>query len=191
MADSGGPASGDDVSTDASGASPDLVLVGEVTRAHGIKGEVAVSVFSENPDRFAPGTEIWVGPGQDALRPARVVRSRPLPGQAGRVILLLDETLDRNMAEELRGSLLFAAPDDESPLDDDAYWERDLVGLEVRDTDGNVLGTLTGVLSRPAQDLWEMEAPSGPVLIPATKAIVRSVDLRGGVVTIDPPPGLL
>ena len=187
MADPGGSASGADPSPDASAP----VLVGEITRAHGIKGEVAVNVFSENPDRFAPGTEVWVGPGAADLRPARVVRSRPQPGHAGRLILLLDETRDRTMAEALRGLLLFAGPEDEGDLGEDAWWERDLVGLEVRDTEGNVLGTLTGVLPRSAQDLWEMAGPSGPVLIPATRAIVRSVDVAGGVVTVDPPPGLL
>jgi 16S rRNA processing protein RimM len=186
MADPGGPASG-------AGApdAPTPVLVGEITRAQGIKGEVAVTVFSENPDRFAPGAEIWVGPDEDDLRPARVVRSRPQPGHPGRLIVLFDETLDRTMAEELRGCLLFAGPEDEGDLGEDAWWERDLVGLEVRDTEGRVLGTLTGVLTRPAQDLWEMEGPSGPVLIPATRAIVRSVDVEAGVVTVDPPPGLL
>ncbi|MGH2690605.1 MAG: ribosome maturation factor RimM [Actinomycetota bacterium] len=184
MADPGGPASG--------AGSPDArVLVGEITRAHGIKGEVAVTVFSENPDRFAPGAEVWVGPGADDLRPALVVRSRPQPGHPGRMILLLDETLDRTMAEALRGCLLFAGPEDEGDLGEDAWWERDLVGLEVRDTEGRVLGTLSGVLTRPAQDLWEMDGPSGPVLIPATRAIVRSVDVEGGVVTVDPPAGLL
>jgi 16S rRNA processing protein RimM len=187
MADPGGPASGATPPPPA----PAPVLVGEITRAHGIKGEVAVTVFSENPHRFAPGTEVWVGPDAGDLRPARVVRSRPQPGHAGRVILRLDETLDRTMAEALRGCLLFAGPEDEGELEEDAWWERDLVGLEVRDTEGNLLGTLTGVLSRPAQDLWEMAGPSGPVLIPATRAIVRSVDVAGGVVTVDPPPGLL
>ncbi|MGH2722191.1 MAG: ribosome maturation factor RimM [Actinomycetota bacterium] len=187
MAGPGGPASGPTPPP----ADPPPVLVGEITRAHGIKGEVAVTVFSEHPSRFAPGAEVWVGSGPGDLRPARVVRSRTLPGHAGRVILLLDETLDRTMAEALRGCLLFAGPEDEGELGEDAWWERDLVGLEVRDTAGNLLGTLTGVLTRPAQDLWEMEGPNGPVLIPATRAIVRSVDVAGGVVTVDPPPGLL
>jgi ribosomal 30S subunit maturation factor RimM len=50
---------------------------------------------------------------------------------------------------------------------------------------------LSRILSRAEQDLWEMETASGPVLIPATPAIVRTVDPAAGVVVIDPPPGLL
>jgi 16S rRNA processing protein RimM len=165
------------------------VLVGEVARPHGIKGEVAVNVFSDDPGRFDAGSLLWVGTGPEVARPARVVRSRM---HQGRVILLLEETRDRNMAEELRGAMLFAAPGaTPGPLEEDAYWEHELVGLEVRDPGGAVLGSLTQVLSRPEQDLWEMEGPSGTVLIPATKAIVRSVDLAAGVVVVDLPPGLI
>jgi 16S rRNA processing protein RimM len=163
--------------------------VGEVARPHGIKGEVVVNVLSENPDRFAAGAEVWIGPSLEEARPARVARSRM---HQGRIILLLDETLDRTMAEGLRGALLFAAPGEEAgALEQDAYWEHELVGLEVRDSSGAVLGSLTGVLSRPEQDLWEMEGPSGRFLIPATKAIVRSVDVAAGVVVVEAPPGLL
>lgn len=174
---------------------PVPVLVGEVARAHGIKGEVIVNVLSEVGDRFAAEAEVWVGPSPEEARPARILRSRM---HQGRIILLLEETLDRTMAEALRGALLFvplAAPGEAlplpEPLEEDAYWEHDLVGLEVRGLDGARLGSLTGVLSRPEQDLWEMEGPSGTVLIPATKAIVRSVDVAGGFVVVDPPPGLL
>jgi 16S rRNA processing protein RimM len=164
-------------------------LVGEVARPHGIKGEVVVNVLSENPGRLVAGAEVWIGPSPEEARPARIVRSRM---HQGRVILLLEQTLDRTMAEQLRGAMLFAAPGDTpEPLEEDAYWEHELVGLEVRDLNGVLLGTLTGVLSRPEQDLWEMDGPSGTVLIPATKAIVRSVDVARGVVVIEPPPGLL
>jgi 16S rRNA processing protein RimM len=160
-----------------------------VARPHGIKGEVAVNVFSDNPGRFGEGTVVWVGQALEDARPARIVRSRM---HQGRLILLLEETLDRNMAEALRGAMLFADPEEEpEPLEEGAYWEHELVGLEVRDPDGRVLGSLTGVLSRPEQDLWQMEGPSGVVLIPATRAIVLSVDVAAGVVVVDPPPGLL
>jgi 16S rRNA processing protein RimM len=162
-----------------------------VARPHGIKGEVIVNVLSEVTGRFAVGAEILVGPSPGEARPARIVRSRE---HQGRIILQLEETLDRTMAEALRGALLFApavAGEAPEPLEQDAYWEHELVGLEVRDPAGARLGTLTGVLSRPEQDLWEMEGPSGTVLIPATKAIVRSVDVAGGFVVVDPPPGLL
>lgn len=178
------------------------MLVGEVARPHGIRGEVAVDTFSDHPGRFAPGAELLVGSpggGPGDLRPARIVRSRPQPGHPGRLILQLDETVDRTMAEALRGAQLFVPEGAEpAPLEEGAFWEGDLIGLEVRGTDGALLGTLAAVHVRPEQDLWEMTpvagaAPgAGPtVLIPATAAIVRSVDLAAGVVTIDPPPGLL
>ena len=75
-------------------------------------------------------------------------------------------------------------------LPEDAFWERDLVGLAVVDSGGRRLGVVSAVLSRAEQDLWEVESPEGKVLLPAAKAIVVSVDLAQRKVTVDPPAGL-
>ena len=164
------------------------VVVGEIARPHGIRGEVVVNLLTEHTERFAPGSRVRIGPSPEEATPTAVVRSRL---HQGRPIVLFEDVPDRNAAELLRGALVFAPPDDAPALEDDAWWEHDLVGLEVRDTAGSPLGTLSRILSRAEQDLWEMETASGPVLIPATPAIVRTVDPAAGVVVIDPPPGLL
>lgn len=158
------------------------VLVGEVLRPHGIRGEVLVRVHSEDPRRFAAGATLAVGPD-----PWQVRAARPHPSGA---IVRFEGVGDRNEAEELRGALIFApAPEGPAP-EPDSFWEHQIVGLEVRDVGGRVLGHITRVLARREQDLWEVQTPAERVLMPAARAIVRSVDLGSGTVVIDPPPGL-
>jgi 16S rRNA processing protein RimM len=169
-------------------AEPDDILVGEVLRAHGIRGDVVVRPYTENPARFQPGATIRIGRDQKSAEGMVVAAVRTQ--QPGRLLVGFDPPLDRTGAEALRGARVFAAPTDLPPLPDGSYWESDLIGLAVVDATGARLGTIAGVLSRAEQDLWEVETPDGAVLLPASRGIVVSVDLAGRAVTVDPPAGL-
>lgn len=167
---------------------PGEVLVGEVLKAHGIRGEVVVRPYSENPARFQPGTRLLVEGHPGELQAMVVASARPQ--QPGRLLIGFDPPMDRTQAEALRGLRIFAAPEDLPALPEDTYWEHELVGLSVVDVQGRSLGTLTGVLARVEQDLWQVDTPTGPVLLPAAKGMVISVDLGTRRVTVDPPAGL-
>jgi 16S rRNA processing protein RimM len=166
--------------------------VGEITRPHGIRGEVVVRSLSENPARFQPGSRLLVGRDVDTVVEMVIGAVRPQqPGpQSGRLLVTFDLVPDRSAAEALRGCRIFAPAAALPELPDDMFWERDLVGLPVVDVDGTDLGVISAVLSRAEQDLWEVQTPGGPVLLPAAKGIVVSVDLGAGRVTVDPPAGL-
>lgn len=157
-------------------------------KAHGVRGEVAVRPYTENPERFHPGSPLWVGREPGSAREVIVASCRP--HQPGRLLIGFDPPLDRAAAEALRGLMLFAGHEELPDLPDDTYWERDLLGLAVHDVAGRRLGVISGVLSRAEQDLWEVDTRAGPVLLPAAKGIVVSVDLAAGRVTVDPPGGL-
>jgi 16S rRNA processing protein RimM len=111
------------------------------------------------------------------------------PHQAA-VAVKFEEVDDRAAAETLRDRLIFVAPSALEALEEDAYWEHELVGLDVVDSHGLRLGHLTEVLSRPEQDLWKVETQSGPVLFPAAKELVLAVDLEAGEVVVNPPDGM-
>ncbi|TMK53329.1 MAG: 16S rRNA processing protein RimM [Actinobacteria bacterium] len=157
-------------------------------RPHGIRGEVVVRSLSENPDRFQPGSRLLVGHDVDAA--VEMVIGAVRPQRPGRLLVAFDGAPDRTAAEALRGRRIFARATALPELPDDVFWERDLVGLPVVDVEGAALGVISAVLSRTEQDLWEVQTPSGPVLLPAAKGIVVSVDLEGRRVTVDPPAGL-
>jgi 16S rRNA processing protein RimM len=158
-----------------------------------VRGEVVVRALSDNPTRFQPGSRLLVGPDVDKVVEMVIDAVRPQqPGsQSGRLLVTFDLVADRSAAEALRGCRIFAPAGALPELPDDMFWERDLVGLPVVDVHGTDLGVISAVLSRAEQDLWEVQTPGGrPVLLPAAKGIVVSVDLGAGRVTVDPPAGL-
>jgi 16S rRNA processing protein RimM len=164
------------------------VVVARIGKAHGLRGEVTVQVLTGAPDeRFVPGAVFVTDPpaaGPLVLRSAR--------DNNGILLLGFENTDDRNGAEALRGTKLLAdvLADDE---DEESWYERDLVGLRAVTVDGVEVGEVTALQSRPAQDLLVIRLADGgrEALVPFVKAIVPEVDIPGGRVVLDPPPGLL
>lgn len=164
-------------------------VVARVGKAHGLGGEVTVQVHTDDPDgRFTSGTvfatEAAAGSGvprELILRSARVHR--------GIWLLAFDGIPDRTGAEGLRGTRLLAAADSK---EDDAWYERDLVGLEAVTSDGTLIGEVAGLDVGPGQDRLVIRLSNGnDALVPFVGAIVPEVDIEGGRVVVDPPPGLL
>ena len=161
------------------------VLVGTMGRAHGLRGEVAVHLHTDEPERrFAPGS-VLVADG-------RPVTVRGFRRHSGTILLSLAGVDDRTAAEALRGRDLFArVPDDEAPTADGEYWDRQLIGLDVADASGAVVGHITGVLHLPAHDVLAVATASGERLVPFVEQIVPVVDLDAGLVRVADVPGLL
>ncbi|HEX6970329.1 MAG TPA: ribosome maturation factor RimM [Micromonosporaceae bacterium] len=176
-----------------------LLVVGEIVRPHGIRGEVAVAVRTDEPEaRFAVGSVLFTDPTANRHRePGEPVPDR-LTVQAvrwhqGRLLVTFEGFDDRNRAEMLRGVPLCV--DSETvgvPSDPDEYHDFQLVGLTAVDPAGETLGEVVRVDHAPASDLLVLRRPDGrTALIPFVKAIVPEVDLAGGRIVIDPPGGLL
>jgi 16S rRNA processing protein RimM len=99
---------------------------------------------------------------------------------------------DRSAAEALTGTDLSVPRDRLPPPEDDDYYHADLIGLEAVSVSGEPIGTVIAVPNYGAGDLIEVAPPRGePVLIPFTRAAVPEVDIAGGRIVVDPPPGLL
>jgi 16S rRNA processing protein RimM len=165
------------------------LVVGRIGRAHGVKGEVAVEVRTDDPDsRFAIGSSLRTDPAERG--PLTVVRSRP---HSGRLLVLFEGVADRDAAESLRGTLLTVDSADSRPLDDpDEFYDHELMGLEVVTLDGSPVGEVTDVLHPPGPDLLVVgREDGGEVLVPFVRDIVPTVDVPAGRLVVDPPPGLL
>lgn len=151
-----------------------MLEVARIGRAHGLRGEVAVTLISDRTDRLNPGSQLFSDRGV-----LRVVTSRP----NGRVWLVgFDGVADRSDAEALSGLVLRAEAVDDDGAGDDALWVHDLVGLEVIEVDGTPRGRVVAIQANPAHDL----------LVLADDALVPSafiVDV-GDHITIDAPEGL-
>ena len=152
---------------------PELLEVGVIGRAHGLRGEVYVNLVTDRTERLKPGTRLRAG-NDDWL----TVRSAK-PHQH-RWIVVFDGLETREQAERYTTSKLFAEPID----DPEALWVHDLVGAGVRTAEGAVVGTCTSVVANPASDLLEIDSGA---LVP-----IRFVtSFQDGIVVIDPPLGLL
>jgi len=145
-----------------------------VGRAHGLRGEVSVTLTSDRSERVEPGAVMHAGE-----RDLVVATSRP---HRGRWLVRFEGVEDRTEAEALLGAVLTAAPLASSG--DGELWVHDLVGAEVRDGSGRVLGRVRAVEPNPAHDLLVLDDGT---LVPA----VFVVEHTPGMVVVDPPQGLL
>lgn len=158
------------------------IVVGAITKAHGLKGEVVVLNRSDNPDRWAPGTTVFLG-----ARELEITASRP---HGTRILVSFKGVTDRTSAEGLRGELTVRRsqlPD----LEEGQYWPHQLEGCEVVTDAGRDLGHITDVIPNPANDLWVAVDEAGTeTLVPALEDVIVRVDLEARRVLVRDIPGL-
>jgi 16S rRNA processing protein RimM len=165
------------------------LVVGRVGRPHGIRGELTVQVHTDDPDvRFACGAVLATEPAERG--PLTVSSSR---WHSGRLLIRFAGCANRTSAEDLRGTLLVMdSADVGPPADPDEFNDHELIGLGVATVEGKPVGVVTDVLHQGQDLLVVTPAPDGDeILVPFVAAIVPEVDVRGGRLVIDPPPGLL
>jgi 16S rRNA processing protein RimM len=160
------------------------IAVGKIVAPVGLRGEVKVYPYSENPERFAPGAEIEADDTPMSIDAARFVKKLPILKFAG-----VDT---RDAAEALRGRTLYVSALALAPLPEGEWYVRDLIGCGVWDESGKNLGTITDVIQNRAQDLYEIATADGRrFLLPAVAAFVTDVDVAAKRVTARVPVGLL
>jgi 16S rRNA processing protein RimM len=161
--------------------------IGQIMGAHGIRGEVKVSVMTDFPERYKPGVKVFVGT-EDACIPSQIETSRP---HKGVMLVKLAMVPDRSVAETLRGKYLLIPEEQAMPLGEHENYVHDLVGLAVETTDGKALGKLTEILFTRANDVYVVDGPDGEVLLPALREVVVRVDVAAGKMIVVVPDGLL
>lgn len=168
--------------------------MGRIAKPHGLRGEVSVDVRTDEPDRrFARGATLRAERPRGSANDLDRVTVSGVRWHSGRLLVTFEELPDRNAAEAARGLLLHATiRADASPEDPDEYYDHQLVGLSAVDLDGEILGTVTGLVHGGAQDLLTVTTPEGrEALVPFVKALVPEVDLDGARVVIADRPGLV
>lgn len=171
------------------------IIVGDVARPHGIRGELCIDSHADSPSYFTRGATVRLSPpsapgrGRDyVVRAARVHKER--------ILLTLEGVSDRNAAEPLRGLVVCVPASRLAPPDPDEVFLHELLGLRVRLSGAAAnapdLGVLEDVRDSGGAELWVIRDTAGrEILFPAAAALVPEIDLEAGFVVIDPPPGLL
>ncbi len=159
----------------------DLVCLGALAGAFGVKGEVRLKSFCADPAAIADYAPLVTEDG----RSFGVTLLRPLTGAFS---ARLTGVTTREQAEALKGTRLYAPRDRLPDLGDDEYYHADLIGLTVLDTGGAILGRVKAVLDHGAGDILEIARPGqSDLLLPFTRAAVPTVDLAARRIIADPP----
>lgn len=164
----------------------ELICVGVIAGAFGVHGEVRLKSFTAIPEDVATYGPLFT---EDGTRSFEVTLVRPVKnGFAARIA----GVVSKEQADDLRGVQIHAPRTALPGLPDDEYYYADLVGLEVYDTGGSLLGRIKSVQNHGASDLLEIQGAGlkDTVLLPFTKAVVPTVDLASGRIVADPPDGL-
>lgn len=165
----------------------DLVCVGAIAGAYGVRGELRVKSYCAAPEDVAT-----YGPlsSEDGARHFTLALLHPIKnGFAARIA----EVATKEEADALKGTALYTARDQLPTLPDDEFYHADLIGLAVHDTGGTLLGKVKSVQNHGADDLLELQlaGSSDTTFLPFTKAAVPTVDLGAGRIVADPPLGVL
>ena len=171
---------------------PDTQLrVGRLTKAHGLKGAIKIELFTDAPERrFTPGAQFSLQVPTSSPWYGKTIELIELKWYNSHPVAFFSGVLDREQAESLIKAILWIDQDmDAASEEEDAWFDHQLVGLRVL-RDGVEVGTLTQVDHFPAQDLLTVKTSTGDVLVPFVKAIVASVDIEAGTMTVTPPLGL-
>lgn len=167
------------------------LVVGRISRPHGVRGELAVEVRTDDPElRLAAGAVLATEPA--AAGPLTVTRAR---WHSGRLLLSFDGVTGREQADQLRGILLVV---DSAELEDvagpDEFRDHQLIGLTVIGPGGEHIGEVSDVLHH-GQDLLVIagvgQRAGVEIMVPFVAELVPEVDLPGRRLVIDPPAGLL
>nr|ART39152.1 H140 [uncultured bacterium] len=157
------------------------VTVGRVLSPHGVRGDVKVLPLSDFPERFKPGAEVWL---QGV--PVRIERSR----WQGRVVVVKLEGIDdRDAVEAIRDQELMVP--EIAPLNEEGvFYQHDIIGLTVRDLEGQELGEVTDIFSTGSNDVYVIEGEKGQLLLPALADVVHDIDLKAKLMTVELMEGL-
>lgn len=173
---------------------PELVIVGRVRKAHGIRGDLVVEPITDAPDAiFASGRRVLAGtvtgaPAKDG-RELHVERASPFKGG---FIVHFAGIDDRTVAETWRDRFLLMPADELEPLGEDEVYIHELVGMSILLESGDAVGDVIGTYELPQGLMLDVRraAGRGTVIIPYDR-VVTSVDRALKRITIDPPEGLL
>ncbi|MBN1782197.1 16S rRNA processing protein RimM [bacterium] len=166
----------------------DFVVIGQVVRPHGLRGELKTRILTDFPERYIINNRYWIrtpgdGSGWRLLKQIR--------WQNAFVLLRFEDVDSLEAAEAFRNATIEIPRDCCHDLPEGEYYIADLIGLEAKTTDGKILGTLSDVIQQSAQDIYVINKGTKEILVPAVQEFIEKIDLEAGEILINPIEGLL
>lgn len=165
-----------------------MILVAEVVKPHGLRGEVCIDSFADSPFLFGEVPSVFLAKEGGKPRRFRVLTHRK---HKGRVLLTFEGVDGREAADALRGYQVLVREKDLPESGKDSLYLYQIKGMRVLLENGDVVGTVSDFLLNMGQETWVIKSDEGKeILFPAEKDFIRSVDLESREVTVAPPLGL-
>ena len=159
----------------------DYLLIGEITKPQGVRGELKLRPITCDPWRFEDMDYAYIKEGENYRKVS--IKVRKVNEDA--VYLRMEGVETRNDAEEVRGTQLFIDREHAVELDEDSTFICDLMGLKGVLTDGSEIGKIIDVMQPGGNDVYVFKGKKGEVLVPALKSVVVKVDLQEGTMLLD------
>ncbi|HEX6178547.1 MAG TPA: ribosome maturation factor RimM [Thermoanaerobaculia bacterium] len=167
---------------------PDRIAVGVIRKAHGVRGEASVEIWTDSADRIAGLTEVTlVSPDEKTTREIRVESARP---HADRALVKFAGIDSPESLRELHNWTIEIPEEAARELDEDEYFLHDLVGLTLVDAGGAVRGTVAEANESGGGIMLTVDGPKGRYDVPFAAEICTEIDLEGKRIVVSLPEGL-
>jgi 16S rRNA processing protein RimM len=165
----------------------DLVLIGKIVSAHGLKGTSKIQSYAESLEIFKSGKILIVrSPGGSENR----YEIDWIKSHSRGALLALKEVTDREQARSLIGSELYIEKAELPDLEAGTYYWLDLIGVNVYTSDDRYIGRLDSIIETGANDVYVVKDADKEILVPALESVVRSIDIESKIMRVELPDGL-
>ncbi|MAT96493.1 MAG: 16S rRNA processing protein RimM [Anaerolineaceae bacterium] len=163
----------------------EFIVIGEITKPHGVRGEMRVKPHTDEPERFTWLEQVYIGEENPRLMAVEKARLHQ-----GMILLKLAAVNDRTAADTLRGEWLMVPETEALPLEEGEYFLFQLEGLAVSTVEGEALGTLTRIIETGANNVFVVQGEQGELLLPDIADVVQEIDFENGRMVVALLPGL-
>ncbi len=162
-------------------AAKQRIVIGKAGAPHGVRGELKIIPLTDFPDRFTGMSHCYIN---DILVNIKGVRY-----QKNHVLMTVEGISSREEAEKLTGALVSVDRSEAVPLKEGEYYTADIIGLEVFESDGTLLGTVADIIKTGSNDVYVVSLPGRreDVLVPALKKVVLEISVDEGKMVVSMP----
>lgn len=164
------------------GPAPERLVIGRLATPHGTRGELRMAIVASRIDGLRALRTVYIGEDQEPYQ----VRRLHFIANGKEAILRLTALTNPEDAAELRGERVWADLTALPALPENEYYHYQLLGLDVSEESGTLLGRLSEIIETGANDVYVVRGPGGEVLLPAIDGVILTVDLEAGTMTVRP-----
>lgn len=165
-----------------------LFVIAKIVGCFGIKGYVKIQPNTHSPERFSVLKNILIGRSSDTAVPLTVEN---VVSNQRNLLIKLEGVDTRSEAESFAGQFVFVTQKDVISPKEGSYFVHDILGCDVWSSSGRFLGRVEDIYPLPAQDVWVVRQDDREVLVPVVKEFIKSVDVAGRKIIINPIEGLI